>query len=51
MAHVNSKGCKDWIFSHLCLYEKLLSYMTMLVLGTIHLKVGEKESIMSVHAG
>ena len=30
-----------------CPCQKLLSHMTMLVLGTIHLKVGEKESIMS----
>ena len=34
-------------FCYLCLYEKLLSHMTTLVLGTIHLKVEEKESIMS----
>ena len=33
-------------FSHLCLYETLLSHMAMLVLGTIHLKVEERESIM-----
>ena len=30
-----------------CPCEKLLSRMTTLVLGIIHLKVGEKESIMS----
>ena len=52
-------------FSHLCLYE--IGFLSMwetsishdhcsppfnlLVLGTILLKVGEKESIMSVHAG
>ena len=34
--------------STFCSCEKHLSHMTMLVLGTIHLKMGEKESIMSM---
>ena len=51
---------RECIFSYLCLYEigfcpceKLLSHdhcsppFNLLVQGTIHLKVGEKESIMS----